>query len=188
ILSVHVFHRKERVPLKLADVVHAADVRMRHLPRHAHFGVELRQPRRVAIHLLGQELQRDRLAELQVVGAIDLAHAAAPEPSDDAIPVVEDRSRREPPVIDRLGFRQPRARPRAARAGIGSVAPGASTLLPGPGASALIPGPGASALIPGPGASALIPGPGASALIPGPGASALIPCPVASAFRRNGSR
>ena len=35
VLAVHVFHREERVPFELADVVDAADVGMRHLPRHA---------------------------------------------------------------------------------------------------------------------------------------------------------
>ena len=44
-----------------------------------HFGVQLREPRGIAIDGLGQELERDRLAELQVVGAIDLAHAAFAE-------------------------------------------------------------------------------------------------------------
>ena len=79
ILAVDVLHRQERVAFELADVVDAADVRMRHLPRHPHFGVELREARGIAIHGLGQELERDRLAELQVVGAVDLAHAALAE-------------------------------------------------------------------------------------------------------------
>ena len=46
ILAVHVLHRQERVAVDLADVVDAADVRVRDLPRHPHFGVQLRQPRR----------------------------------------------------------------------------------------------------------------------------------------------
>ena len=52
ILAVHVFHREERVALEFADVVDAADVRVRHLPRHPHFGVELRQARGIAIDRL----------------------------------------------------------------------------------------------------------------------------------------
>ena len=63
----------------LVDVVDAADVGMRHLPGHADFGVQLRQPGRIAVDVGRQELQRDRLAELEIVGAIDLAHAAAAE-------------------------------------------------------------------------------------------------------------
>ena len=49
ILAVHVFHRQERVPLVLADVIDAADVGMRDLPRHSHFRVELRQARRIVV-------------------------------------------------------------------------------------------------------------------------------------------
>ena len=41
---------------------------------------------------LGQELQRDRLPELQVVGAVDLAHAAAPDEADDAVALDEERA------------------------------------------------------------------------------------------------
>ena len=92
ILAVHVLHRQERVPVDLADVVDAADVGMRDLARHAHFGVELRQARGIAIDVRRQELQRDRLPELQIVGAIDLAHAAAAEAADDAVAAAEQRA------------------------------------------------------------------------------------------------
>jgi hypothetical protein len=43
----------------------------------------------MAVRLRGerfrQELQRDRLAQLEVVGAVDLAHATAADQSDDAV-------------------------------------------------------------------------------------------------------
>ena len=109
VLAVHVLHRQEGVAVDFVDVVDAADVRMRDLPRHPHFVVELHQPRRIAIELRRQELQRDRLRQLQVVGAIDLAHAAAPEPSDDPVAAAEQRARGKTPVIDRVGRRQPSA-------------------------------------------------------------------------------
>ena len=48
------------------------------------------EPRGIAVDVAGQELERDRLAELQVVGAIDLAHAAAAEPADDAVAAAEE--------------------------------------------------------------------------------------------------
>jgi hypothetical protein len=40
IFSVHVLHRNEVAPVGLADVVHAADVRVRHLPRRPHLRKE----------------------------------------------------------------------------------------------------------------------------------------------------
>ena len=54
VLAVHVLHRQERVAVDLVDVVDAADVRVRDLPRHPDFGVQLRQPRRIAIDLRGR--------------------------------------------------------------------------------------------------------------------------------------
>ena len=45
----------------------------------------------------GQELQRDRLAELEVVGAVDLAHAAAAEQADDPVALREHRAGQEVP-------------------------------------------------------------------------------------------
>ena len=48
ILAVDVLHRQEQLAVDFADVVDAADVRMRDLPRGPHLVVELRQPRRIA--------------------------------------------------------------------------------------------------------------------------------------------
>ncbi len=77
VFAVHVLHRQECRAVDLVDVVHAAHVGVRDLARHADFGMELCQPRRIAVDVGRQELQRDRLTELQIVGAIHLAHAAA---------------------------------------------------------------------------------------------------------------
>ena len=43
-----------------------------------------------------QELQRDRLVEREVVGAVHLAHAAASEQRDEAVAAGDDRAGREP--------------------------------------------------------------------------------------------
>ena len=59
------------------DVVHAAHVRMRDLPRQPNFLMEAREPVGVIRELLRQEFQSDRLSELQVFRSIDFAHAAA---------------------------------------------------------------------------------------------------------------
>ena len=75
VLAVHVLHGEEGVALRLADVVDAAHVGMRDLARDAHLAVEALQPLGSSAQRLGQELQGHRLAELQVVRAVDLAHA-----------------------------------------------------------------------------------------------------------------
>ena len=48
--------------------------------------------RLVALELGRQELQRDRLPQLQVVGAVHLAHAAAAHARDDAIAAGQERA------------------------------------------------------------------------------------------------
>jgi hypothetical protein len=98
------------VPIDLVDVVHAADVRVRDLPRHPHLVVELHQAGRVAIQFGRKELERNRLRELQVVRAVDLPHAAATQASNDAVPSAEHRAWRKSPVVDRFGGRQPSRR------------------------------------------------------------------------------
>jgi hypothetical protein len=67
----------------------------------AHLVVELRQASGMAGEILGQQLQRDGLSELEVVGAVDLAHAALAERCDDAEAAGEECS----------GFETPPARP-----------------------------------------------------------------------------
>ena len=95
ILAVDVFHREEAAAVGFAEVVEAADVLVRHLARRAQLVVELREVRRIAGDPFGQELQRDRLIERQIVGAIDFAHAAAAEQRDQPIAAGDDRSRCE---------------------------------------------------------------------------------------------
>ena len=121
ILAVDVLHRQERAALDLVDVVDAAHVRVRHLPRHPDFGVQLRQPGGIAIDAGRQEFERDRLSELDVVGTIDLAHAAFAEALDDPVAFAEQRARLKAPVIDRAGRGEPpggRGRPRFAQGAI----------------------------------------------------------------------
>ena len=71
------------------------------VPGDAHFVVELREARRIVRDVVGQELEGDRLSELEVVGAVDLAHAAAPERRDDAEAAGEDGARREAAPVGR---------------------------------------------------------------------------------------
>ena len=79
----------------LADVVDAADVAVRHLARDAHLGVELGEPLRVLGDGGRQELQRDVLPEAQILGAVDLADAAAADQAEDAVALGEQGARRQ---------------------------------------------------------------------------------------------
>jgi hypothetical protein len=81
------------------------------LTRDAQFVVEPREPAVVRRHAPGEELERDRLIEREIVGAIDFAHATASEQGDEAVAAGDDGSGREP---------APGGRPaRAARSGRG---------------------------------------------------------------------
>ena len=111
-------------PVDFSDVVHAADVRVRDLPRRPDFVVKLREPDRLVTQPVGQKLERDWLAESEIVSAIDLTHAAFAEQSDNPISAVEQRAWRESAVADRVrrgqpsavGFRSGRGRRRGAAA------------------------------------------------------------------------
>jgi hypothetical protein len=59
------------------DVVDAADVGVGYLAGYSDFVQEAVQAGLVLFEFGGEELEGDRLAELEVVGSIDLAHAAA---------------------------------------------------------------------------------------------------------------
>ena len=101
VLAVDVLHREEVPSLDLADVVDAADVGVGDAAREAHLGVEALEPGRLGRELRRQELQGDGLAELEVVGAVDLAHAAAADEADDAVALAEDRAGREAAAVER---------------------------------------------------------------------------------------
>jgi len=58
--------------------------------------------RAVAAEGLGEELQRDLLIELHVMGAVDLAHPAAAEQAEDAVAPADGRTDLEP-ALDEAG-------------------------------------------------------------------------------------
>ena len=90
VLAVDVFHRQEVLPVHLGDVVHAADVRVRKLTGDADFREEALAANGIVRKCPRQEFQGDRLAELQIIGAVHLPHPAATEQADDAIAVGKD--------------------------------------------------------------------------------------------------
>lgn len=75
------------------DVVHATDVRMGDLSREPYFGKEPLTPHRIGRHRTRQELERNRLSQLDIVGAIDLTHSAATEQTDNPVAPDEHRPR-----------------------------------------------------------------------------------------------
>jgi hypothetical protein len=101
LFSLDELHGEELLAVNFANVVNAADVAMRDLPRHSHFPVKASQRRAVARERFRQKLERDRLAQLEIIGAVDFAHSAATNQSDDAIALDQYRPRNEPRIIDR---------------------------------------------------------------------------------------
>ncbi len=126
ILAVDVFHRQVVVPLGFANVEHPTDVRVRHLARRPHLVEQELQRGGVGRQLVGQELQRHRLAELEIVGPVDLAHAAAAEQADDPVAPGDHRARKEAPVLVGVRPRSGRHAGRRTRRGTGPI--GAPTL------------------------------------------------------------
>src|ERR1022692_861022 len=82
------FHRQERMPVVLADLVEGTDVRMIDGCRGARFPLEAFDRYAVASHFLREKFQGYFPAEFQVLGAIDDAHATAAKFLDN--PVVRD--------------------------------------------------------------------------------------------------
>lgn len=68
-----------------ADVVHAAHVWMGHLACESNFLMESGQTLGPLSELNRQELECDGLAELQVVGAVNLTHATTAQQSHNTI-------------------------------------------------------------------------------------------------------
>jgi hypothetical protein len=62
------------------------------VPSDAHFGEEAFPAHRIGRQRTREEFQCDRLAQLQIICAIDLAHSAAAEQPDDAVAVHENRA------------------------------------------------------------------------------------------------
>src|SRR5258706_5886250 len=61
VLTIYVLHRKKGGPVRFADIVHAANIGMRHLTCDAHLGMKPFQELRIFNGRLGKKLQRNRL-------------------------------------------------------------------------------------------------------------------------------
>ena len=122
VLAVDVLHREEmptRVSDDLADVEHAAHVRVRDLARDADFGQKsLRTGADRRRGARGRNFSATGSTELEVVRAVHLAHAAATEQTDDAVAAGEHRPRCESSDRHHAGgcVAPASPRPRSARA------------------------------------------------------------------------
>src|SRR5579859_2099557 len=79
------FHGDEWLPVVLVNVVNSADVGVIEGTRGLRFPLESLQSVMVLRELFRQELERDKAAELGVLGLIHHAHPAAPELLHDAV-------------------------------------------------------------------------------------------------------
>src|SRR5262249_7188756 len=87
----------------------AADIGMRDLPCNADFSVKSGQQIRVLRRFFRKELQCDRLTQLQIVRAIDFAHASRPHESENAVTAGKNGAGRKAAFIDKSVGRMGRA-------------------------------------------------------------------------------
>ena len=71
------------------EAVDLADVGMSDLARDADFLAEAFKAAGVIADGGGEELEGDGLAEFEIIGAVDLAHAALAEHGDDAVAILQ---------------------------------------------------------------------------------------------------
>ena len=96
VFAVDVLHGEESLAIDFAHVVDAANVGMRDAAGDADFVAKALEQTFVARGFVGQKLERDRLAERQIVGAVDFAHAAFAEQRDDAVAPGDQAPGKEP--------------------------------------------------------------------------------------------
>jgi hypothetical protein len=88
--------------INLADVVDPTNVAMTYLPSHSYFTMKTGQRRSILNEGLRKKFQRDWLSELQIIGSIDLTHAAFAEQTNDAIACSNHRPRQESTLVNRI--------------------------------------------------------------------------------------
>src|SRR5208283_5500897 len=93
VLAVDVLHGEKVLPVHLTDVVNATDIRVRNLAGITDLGVKRCQSRRVVLERGGKKLEGYNIAELEILSAVDFAHAATAKQSDDPIPLDQNSAR-----------------------------------------------------------------------------------------------
>src|SRR5258708_36671843 len=85
VFTVHELHRDEWLAVNVSDIENTAHVGMRHLAGYANFIVETRQHARILRGGFRQKFESHGLAQAQVVGAVNFAHPAFAEASEDPV-------------------------------------------------------------------------------------------------------
>ena len=73
---------------------------MSYLPRNADLVVKTRECRGVLRHRLGKEFQGDGLAQAQIAGTVDFAHAPLTEASENPVALGQHGARQEPAFVE----------------------------------------------------------------------------------------
>ena len=89
VFAIDVLHGDEVIAVDFNHVVQATDVRVRDLPADAHLVVERVEAARVADRNV---FERDALAELQVIGAVDLPRPSAADQRNDPVAARDDQA------------------------------------------------------------------------------------------------
>jgi hypothetical protein len=64
--------------IDFADVVNTADIRVRNLAGVPHFSMKTGESRGITLEGGGKELEGHNIPKFEILGAVHLAHAAAP--------------------------------------------------------------------------------------------------------------
>src|SRR5271165_3371114 len=99
VLAVDVLHGEKVLPVDLADVVNATDIRVRNLAGIPHLSMKSRESRGIVLERGRKKLEGHNIPELEIFSSVNFAHAPAPQQSDDPIPLDENRARRESPAL-----------------------------------------------------------------------------------------
>ena len=98
VLAIDVLHGEKVLAVHLTDVVNATDIRVRNLAGVSHFRMKPGESRSIVLQRGGKKLESYNIAELEILRAVDFAHAAASQQSNDPIPLDENSARRESPA------------------------------------------------------------------------------------------
>src|SRR5271166_329518 len=95
VLTVDVLHSEKMLPAHLTDVVYATDIRVRNLASVTDLSMKSCESRGIVLQRGRKKLECYNIAQLEILSAINFAHAAAAKQSDDPIPLDKNSARRE---------------------------------------------------------------------------------------------